>query len=112
MKQETTSHHTLTPWRWDRNWLIGANSETIAWYTTDDDGVHCKKCDKDFIVEACNAYEKLKADTAALIEALKKSKYALLDVRVKLRSVSVEPWPWLQDEINKTQVALAKVGAL
>lgn len=55
--------HTPTPWFWNGNWLNGQSDGTlqnnglILWYTTGDNGIHCRPEDAAFISKACNSHD-------------------------------------------------------
>lgn len=55
-----------TKWKWAGNWLSDQNKNIVLWYTTNDDGVHCKAEHKDLIAAA----PETKRQRDMLLEAL------------------------------------------
>lgn len=51
--------HTPAPWVWDGGWLNGPSGDSILYYTTDDDGIHGKREDKDLVAAAPELLEAL-----------------------------------------------------
>jgi hypothetical protein len=52
--------HTPTPWKEDDfHCIVEADGKEIFWYTTDDDGIHCKPEDRAFIVRVVNNFDSL-----------------------------------------------------
>lgn len=41
-----------TPWKWNGKWLFDNKGDLVLWYTTNDDGVHCKEEHKNLIAAA------------------------------------------------------------
>lgn len=52
--------HSELPWKWDKECefseLVDAQGNNVLRYTTDDDGIHGKPEDEEFLITAANSY--------------------------------------------------------
>ena len=63
-----STKHTPGPWAWDGGCLMSQQSYTavVLWYTSDDDGVHCRPADRPLIAAAPELLAACKAALALL----------------------------------------------
>lgn len=55
--------HSTTPFKWDKSsgfsQLVDAKGTPVLWYTSDDNGIHGRPTDEEFIARSCSNHDEL-----------------------------------------------------